>query len=141
MVRTTTTYLDDLHCKIIHEPSQAIVETDAPVDNNGRGACFSPTDMVGAALASCMMTIMGIVAKRNNINLSGARIIVDKHMNANPRRIGKLDVTVEMPLCESHPDKELLKRAALSCPVKQSLHPDIEIPVTWVWQTDEQNGG
>lgn len=133
MVKTITTYKGGLHCSIIHEPSRAVIETDAPVDNNGKGECFSPTDMVGAALAACMMTIMGIVSKRKNIDLVGAKITVCKHMNADPRRIGKLEVDICVPLPADHPDRKLLEQAALSCPVKQSLHPDIEIPITWKW--------
>ncbi len=133
MVKTTTTYQGDLHCLIVHEPSGAKVETDAPVDNNGKGACISPTDMVGSALAACMMTIMGIIAKRKGIDLTGTKIEVGKHMNAQPRRIAKLEVEITIPLPGNHPDKELLVQGALSCPVKQSLHPDIEIPITWNW--------
>lgn len=133
MVKTTTTYQGDLHCSIVHEPSGSVIETDAPVDNNGKGECFSPTDMVGAALAACMMTIMGIVAKRKGIDLEGTTIDVSKHMNADPRRIGKLEVVINVNLPQNHPDRVLLEQAALSCPVKQSLHPDIELPITWNW--------
>lgn len=133
MIKSTATYLGELHCSIKHEPSNSIIETDAPVDNNGKGECFSPTDMVGAALASCMMTIMGIVAKRKGIKLEGTTIEVTKHMNAEPRRIGKLETVITVPLPADHPDKTLIEQAALTCPVKQSLHPDIEIPITWNW--------
>lgn len=125
--------MGDLHCSIVHEPSSSVIETDAPLDNNGRGECFSPTDMVGSALAACMMTIMGIVARRKQIDLAGATIAVSKHMNAEPRRIGKFEIEITVPLPADHPDKALLEQAALSCPVKQSLHPDIELPITWKW--------
>ncbi len=133
MVKTITTYEGGLHCTMEHEPSGAKVSTDAPVDNNGKGESFSPTDMVGAALAGCMSTIMGIVAARKGIKLEGMTVEVGKHMSADPRRIGKLEVTINVPLSPDHPDKKLLENAALSCPVKQSLHPDIEIPIVWNW--------
>lgn len=116
-----------------HEPSKATVATDAPVDNNGKGESFSPTDLVGAALAGCMSTIMGIYAQRKGINLEGMTVEVGKFMNADPRRIGKLEVTINVPLPADNPHKVALEQAALSCPVKKSLHPDIEIPITWNW--------
>ena len=97
MVKTKTTYEGGLHCSMVHEPSGATLSTDAPVDNNGKGESFSPTDLVGAALAGCMSTI------------------------------------ITVPLPSDYPDRKLLEQAALSCPVKHSLHPDIEIPITWKW--------
>mgnify|MGYP002338489041 CR=1 FL=1 len=112
MVKTKTTYEGGLHCSMVHEPSGATLSTDAPVDNNGKGESFSPTDLVGAALAGCMSTIMGIVAERKGINLEGM---------------------ITVPLPSDYPDRKLLEQAALSCPVKHSLHPDIEIPITWKW--------
>lgn len=133
MVKTMTTYQGGLHCTSMHEPSGATVSTDAPVDNNGRGESFSPTDLVGAALAGCMSTIMGIVAQRKNIVIEGMTVEVGKHMNADPRRIAKLEVTITVPLPANHPDRKLIEQAALTCPVKQSLHPDIEIPIIWNW--------
>lgn len=133
MVKTMTTYQGGLHCTSMHEPSGATVSTDAPVDNNGRGESFSPTDLVGAALAGCMSTIMGIVAQRKNIVIEGMTVEVGKYMNADPRRIAKLEVTITVPLPANHPDRKLIEQAALTCPVKQSLHPDIEIPIIWNW--------
>ena len=84
-------------------------------------------------LAGCMSTIMGIVAERKGINLEGMTVEVAKHMNADPRRIGKLEVVITVPLPSDYPDRKLLEQAALSCPVKHSLHPDMEIPITWKW--------
>ncbi len=133
MVKSTTVYTGGLHCEAVHEPSGARIATDAPADNCGKGEAFSPTDLVGAAMAACMSTIMGIVAERHNIDLKGMSIEVAKHMNADPRRIGKLEVTITVPLPADTPYKAMLEAAAMSCPVKMSLHPDIEIPVTWVW--------
>lgn len=133
MVKTITTYEGGLRCSMMHEPSGARVSTDAPVDNNGKGESFSPTDLVGAALAGCVTTIMGIVAARKGIALEGMTVEVAKHMNADPRRIGKLEVVINVPLPADHPDRQMLEQAALTCPVKHSLHPDIEIPITWNW--------
>ena len=135
MIEIKVDYEGDLHCSNTHQPSGTSFGTDAPVDNNGRGETFSPTDLVASALGSCMATVMGIVAKSKEIALEGMVIKVGKHMSANlPRRIAKLEVTIEMPLAANHPDKVLLENAALSCPVHQSLHPDIEVPITWCWQ-------
>lgn len=133
MVKSTTVYTGGLHCEAVHDPSGARIATDAPTDNHGKGEAFSPTDLVGAAMAACMSTIMGIVAERHGIDLQGMSIEVQKHMNAEPRRIGKLEVTITVPLPADTPFKSMLEAAAMNCPVKKSLHPDIEIPVTWVW--------
>ena len=124
-----------MHCSNTHGPSGSEFATDAPVDNNGRGESFSPTDLVATALGSCMATIMGIAAKRKDIALEGMVIRVAKHMSENlPRRIAKLEVTIEVPLPADHPERKLLENAALTCPVHQSLHPDIEVPIQWCWQ-------
>lgn len=133
MVKTITTYQGELHCDIVHEPSGAVVTTDAPVDNNGKGESFSPTDLVGAALAGCISTIMGMVAQRKNICLKGMTVEVGKHMSADPRRISKLEVVINVPLPADHADRKLIEQAALTCPVKQSLHPEIDIPILWNW--------
>ena len=133
MADITARYLGDLRVECVHQQSGTVLVTDAPKDNNGKGESFSPTDLVGAALAGCMSTIMGIVAERKGINLEGMTVEVAKHMNADPRRIGKLEVVITVPLPSDYPDRKLLEQAALSCPVKHSLHPDIEIPITWKW--------
>ena len=99
MIEIKVDYEGDLHCSNTHQPSGTSFGTDAPVDNNGRGETFSPTDLVASALGSCMATVMGIVAKPKEIVLEGMVIKVGKHMSADlPRRIAKLDVTIEMPL-------------------------------------------
>ena len=133
MVKTITRYEGNLRCSAGHEPSGAQGYTDAPLDNHGKGESFSPTDLVGAALAGCMSTIMGIVAERKGLPIEGMTVEVGKHMNADPRRIGKLEVTITVPLPPDHPDRSALENAALTCPVKKSLHPDIDIPITWNW--------
>jgi len=134
MVEITINYEGDLHCRNTHAPSGTILSTDAPVDNNGRGESFSPTDLMATALGSCLATIMGIVAKNKDISLEGMTITVGKHMSEDlPRRISKLEVKIEIPQSSDHPARKVLEAAALTCPVHQSIHPDIEVPIEWAW--------
>ena len=135
MVHTDIDYQGKLRCEATHKPSGNKLHTDAPVDNHGLGESFSPTDLVATAMASCMATIMGIVADRHEIDLTGIKIGVDKSMSASPpRRISQLALTIEMPIAADHPQAEMLKNAALACPVHKSLHPDVETPIDWVWK-------
>lgn len=129
MVRMQVTYQGDKHCELIHEPSQSRIETDAPKDNNGRGERFSPTDLMGAALGSCILTVMAIMAERDNIDLRGARASVEKEMYTNPRRISKLIVNLHMPAGVPRDYRKKLELAANTCPVHRSLHPEIESPI------------
>jgi uncharacterized OsmC-like protein len=134
MVESQITYEGDLHCSAVHGPSGAVINTDAPVDNQGRGESFSPTDLVGVALGACMSTIMGIAAKRKEIALEGMKVTVRKHMATDlPRRIARFEVDLEMPIPADHPERALLEVAALSCPVHHSLHPDIVVEMRWHW--------
>ena len=134
MVSIHVAYEGDLHCSATHGPSAAVVETDAPVDNHGRGASFSPTDLVATALGSCMLTIMGIVAARHDWDLSGASAEVEKEMTADPvRRIGALHVVLRIPADLPADARAALERAALGCPVHKSLHPDCRIPLRFEW--------
>jgi putative redox protein len=135
MVEIKIDYQGELHCRAVHGPSGAVLETDAPVDNNGRGEAFSPTDLVATALGVCMATVMGIVAKRKEIDLEGMKVVVKKHMTTDtPRRIAKLEVDIEMPLSAGHPDRRLLESTGNGCPVHQSLHPDVVQEIRWHWQ-------
>jgi len=121
-----SSYLGSLRTQATHVLSGNALLTDAPLDNNGRGEAFSPTDSVCAALSSCMMTLMGIYAEREGIDLSGLRSDIVKHMESNPRRIGKIEIDFYWPeAVASEHQKEMLKRAALTCPVSKSLHPDL----------------
>jgi putative redox protein len=133
MVEISASYEGDLCCTAVHGPSSATLHTDAPTDNEGLGRYFSPTDLVATALATCILTTMGIVARRRGIELKGATARVEKHMNASPRRIGRLPVQLTVP--GSFPDehKQLLENAANTCPVHKSLHPDIDATITFVW--------
>ncbi|MGA3133673.1 MAG: OsmC family protein [Terracidiphilus sp.] len=134
MVNIQVEYQGDLHCKATHGPSGAELSTDAPKDNQGRGESFSPTDLVATALGSCMLTIMGIAARTLSIDISGATAAVEKEMTATPpRRIQRLTVKIHVPHALRPADKEKLERAAHTCPVHKSLHPDVEIPIEFTW--------
>lgn len=134
MVEVVVTYSGDLHTEAVHGPSGAILETDAPIDNQGKGEAYSPTDLVAASLASCMLTIMGIFAEKRQLNIEGTRAVVQKEMtSAPPRMISRLSTRIEIPLPEDHPDVEGFKLAALGCPVHRSLHPDIDKPIEFNW--------
>ena len=133
-VRIDCEYLGDLRVRATHAPSGTVLLTDAPVDNHGKGESFSPTDLTATSLATCVMTILGIQAKGLGLDFRGLRVEVEKHMTAQPpRRIAKLEATVHMPAGVPEDLRERLVRAANACPVKQSLHPDVEIALTWVW--------
>jgi uncharacterized OsmC-like protein len=135
MVRITTAYEGGLRCRATHGPSGTTLVTDAPVDNHGKGESFSPTDLVATALGACMMTIMGIVAERHGIDLTGMKVDTTKEMTAAPpRRIASLRTTITVPLPADHPQRALLEQAALACPVHKSLHPDVAAPIDFVWQ-------
>jgi len=132
MVSIHIDYLGRLRCEAQHEPSGTKLVTDAPKDNMGQGESFSPTDLVATALGSCMLTLMGIVAQRHNLDISGTTVKVDKEMVTSPeRRIGKLTVDIHVPHALSIDDQQRLKTAALTCPVHKSLHPEIQTPITF----------
>lgn len=109
------------------------IVTDAPVDNMGKGQAFSPTDLLAAGLGSCILTILGIVADRNGWDLRGTSVRVCKEMSTQPRRIARLQVEVKVPVALTSEQQQRLINAAETCPVKQSLHPDIAMPITWHW--------
>ena len=137
MVTIEIEYQGELHTQAVHGPSGSRLITDAPVDNGGKGAAFSPTDLVATALGSCMVTVMGIFAARHEIDLRGTKVTVTKEMVQKPvRRIGKLQVDVRLPLTADHPYRSALENAALTCPVHQSLHPDVLIPVAFHYRAE-----
>ncbi len=134
MVEIQLRYEGDLHCSATHLPSGATLATDAPVDNQGRGEDFSPTDLLATSLGACMATIIGIVARRKEIAVEGMTVTVRKHMSADPpRRISRLELDISLPLAASHPDRALLESAARGCPVHHSIHPDIAVEMNWFW--------
>lgn len=127
MVAIQVDYQGGLRCHAVHGPSHAELTTDAPVDNHGKGEAFSPTDLVATALGACMLTIVGILAERHGIDVSGASAAVEKEMVSQPiRRIGKLTVRLHVPRELPAEQRQMLERGALTCPVHQSLHPDLE---------------
>jgi putative redox protein len=133
MVEIAIRYEGELHTRAKHGPSGSELETDAPKDNEGRGEAFSPTDLLATALGSCMLTVMGILARRKGWPIEGARARVEKHMVAEPvRRIGKLVVEFDMPAVPEGA-RTMLERAAHTCPVHQSLHPDVELDIRFHW--------
>ena len=133
-VRVDVVYQGDLRCKATHEPSADDIYTDAPVDNLGKGEAFSPTDLVGTAMATCMLTIMGIAAQKHDIDIRGASATVVKDMIADPRRrIKSLPVVITLAVPVSDKEKKILDAAARSCPVFESLDDRVEKSVRFVW--------
>jgi putative redox protein len=135
MVTIRATYAGDLCCTAVHGPSGSTLQTDAPKDNDGLGRFFSPTDLVATALGTCILTTMGIVARRNGIELRGASVTVEKHMQSSPRRIARLPCEVRVAGAFSADQKKLLEATAHACPVHKSLHPDIDAPIRVVWDS------
>ncbi|HEY9162696.1 MAG TPA: OsmC family protein [Desulfomonilia bacterium] len=133
-VEISIVYEGDLHCTAEHSISGQKIITDAPLDNGGRGEAFSPTDLVGAALGTCIITVMDLVAKRSGIDLKGTKVHVIKDMTSIPaRRIGKLTVEITYPegLNLSEADRTKLEKTAHTCPVKQSLCKDVEVVINF----------
>jgi putative redox protein len=134
MVRVDVVYEGDLHTTCVHGPSGSRLETDAPRDNEGRGERFSPTDLLATALGSCMLTTMGIVARRHQWKMEGARVEVEKHMTPQPvRRVGRLVLRFRMPAGLPAEARAPLERAAATCPVHRSLHPDVAVEAGFDW--------
>ncbi len=127
MVEIKILYEGQLHCNATHGPSHSQISTDAPVDNQGRGESFSPTDLLATALGTCMMTIMAIYGEKHGLILKGTTVRIEKHMKENPRRVGQLVIEMNIPLNPDESRKKALEAAALSCPVHKSLHPDVEV--------------
>jgi putative redox protein len=139
MVKMEIEYKGQLQTEAVHIPSGSRILTDAPVDNGGKGSAFSPTDLVATALGTCMVTIMGMFAERHGIDLTGTRVSVAKEMQQEPvRRIRRLTVDISVPLPATHPKKSALEKAALSCPVHASLHPEVELPVHFHWNSSSK---
>ena len=128
-------YEGDLRTKATHLQSGTVLETDAPTDNQGKGERFSPTDLVATALGNCMLTIMGIKARDLNIDLKGTSIDITKIMVAEPRRIGEIKVKFHFPptLKTYEKQRTIIERAAMTCPVFESLHPDLKKTVEFGW--------
>jgi uncharacterized OsmC-like protein len=127
-------YKGDLRCECTHLQSGTVIETDAPTDNRGKGERFSPTDTVCVALGTCIITTMGIRAADMNIDLSQTRLEVTKHMHSEPRRIGKIEVVLNIPnIGLDDNTKLIMQKIGDNCPVMKSLHPDLEVVTTYNW--------
>ncbi len=128
-------YEGNLRTVCTHEKSGSIIETDAPIDNQGKGERFSPSDLVATALGSCMLTIMGIKARDMQVDITGISIDVEKIMTTDPRRISGINLTFQVPteLRLSQKQQTILENAAHTCPVFYSIHPDIEVKTTFLW--------
>lgn len=127
------TYNGELRTTCLHVRSGNEFITDAPVDNNGLGRAFSPTDTVATGLASCMITVMGIKAQDLGVDLQGAEVEVTKHMASDPRRISKIEVQFALPAKVSSKNRTILERIGNTCPIHYSLHPAIEKVITYNW--------
>lgn len=134
---STITYKGELRTEAIHTKSETVLHTDAPIDNEGLGRSFSPTDLVATALGSCILTIMGIAARKHDIDIDGARVTVEKTMQSNPRRISRLDIDINMGEKNYSPkEQKVLERAAYHCPVAESLHADLETEIHIHWASN-----
>jgi uncharacterized OsmC-like protein len=130
----TVTYDSNLRTTCLHLQSGSSFETDAPSDNKGQGARFSPTDLIATGLGACLITTMGIKAETMDIKLDGAKVEVTKVMLSEPRRIGKIVIAVTMPALNlDEKTKEILERVGRTCPVERSLHPDMELAISFTW--------
>ena len=134
MATIETTYLGDLRTEATHVQSGTKIITDAPLDNQGKGEAFSPTDLLSASLASCMLTIMGIKARASNINIDGTTCSITKIMAADPRRVAEIVINFKFPKEYSEKDQQMLERAALTCPVYYSVNEDLKKTVTFGWE-------
>jgi len=129
-----TADLTGLSCKLAHGPSGATMTTVPPKDNGGDGSSFSPTDLVGAALASCALSTMALAAQREGLSWGDAHANVEKRMTPPPRRIGELVLVIDMPREVLPKHRGRLEEAARSCPVARSLHPDVKLPMEFKYQ-------
>jgi putative redox protein len=142
LVRIDIDYEGDLHCRARHGPSGRLLETDAPVDNHGKGESFSPTDLLATGLVTCMATTMGIVARKNGWDLTGMTVTVEKIMSKEPpRRVAQLETRFTLPEARAallgEAARAELEHTAHHCPVRLSLAPNVDVPITFVWGSSE----
>ena len=133
MSRANIVYQNNLRTEAEHIATGEKIITDAPVDNNGKGEAFSPTDLVAAALGSCMITIMAISPNKYDIDMTGTNASVKKIMGSDPRRISEISIDINMNKNIEEKDRKRLERAALACPVHKSLHPDLEKKIRFIY--------
>lgn len=133
MATVEITYTGNLRTEPVHVKSGQQIITDAPVDNQGKGEAFSPTDLLATSLGSCMLTVMGIAAQTHSIQIDGTTASVTKIMAENPRRVAEVQVNFNFPKTYTDKEKKILEHAALTCPVHLSLHPDLKKTVSFNW--------
>ncbi len=138
MATIETVYLGGLRTEATHVQSGTKIITDAPVDNQGKGEAFSPTDLLSASLASCMLTIMGIKARAHNIDIDNTKCSVTKIMAADPRRVAEIVISFKFPKQYTEQEQSVLERAALTCPVYYSVHEDLKKTVDFGWTVKEK---
>jgi putative redox protein len=136
MVQMTGIYQGEKHCELTHGPSGSHIQTDAPKDNHGKGEKFSPTDLVGAALGSCIITTMAILTEKDGMNFKGSHFEVHKIMGSNPRRISELHVKIHLSKKISAADQGRLLEIAHNCPVQKSLHPELNVKLQLIYDLD-----
>ncbi|MBR2297828.1 MAG: OsmC family protein [Bacteroidales bacterium] len=136
MTKMRTQYLGNLRTEIEHIQSGNKIITDAPLDNNGKGEFFSPTDMFSSSLGSCMLTIIGIAANTHGFSIDGTTLEIEKVMAANPRRVAEIKIDVHFPKGANYTDKQkrIIEAAAKTCPVANSLHPDVIKNITYIYE-------
>jgi putative redox protein len=130
----TVQYQTNLRTQCTHLASASTIHTDAPIDNNGKGELFSPTDLVATALASCMITVMGIKAEQSNIQFTQVYATVSKVMDSDPRRISAIEIKLEVGDSWSEKEQKIMENTAKTCPVAQSLHPDIKQEIAFIYK-------
>ena len=127
-------YTGNLRCEAEHIQSRTTIETDAPTDNRGKGEKFSPTDLLCVSLATCMLTTIAIKSRELGVDVTNSKAKVTNYMLGNPRRVGKIEVAVTLPSNGSESDQKVLERTGDNCPVIKSIHPDIELVITYKWK-------
>ena len=127
-------YKGNLRCEAEHLQSKSTMETDAPTDNRGKGERFSPTDLLCVSLATCMLTTMGIKATDMNVDITGAKADVTKHMASDPRRVAKVEVSISLPANGDEKERLILEKTGNNCPVAKSINPNIELVLNYTWE-------
>lgn len=134
MATITTQYIGNLRSLNTHTGSGAELITDAPKDNKGMGASFSPTDLLATSLGTCMLTIMGIAAREHEMNIENTRMEITKIMAADPRRVAEIQVVFHLPSALNGKERTILERSAHTCPVALSLHPDLKKTINFLYK-------
>lgn len=134
MEKLTVNYEGKLRTNLLHHRSNSIINTDAPIDNNGRGSFFSPTDLLAASLASCMLTVVGIAAEKNGFSIDKSTAEVEKHMQSNPRKIEEIKIKLRLNAQKyNEKEKRIIEKAAINCPVALSLSKNLKQTIEFIY--------